>query len=136
MKVANLQIHKLNLHWWKLCDNTSNSNSHYLPVLATLGDVTQIGLFLFLVASPKVAKASTVMTVACCCHRQFRFANFANVNDRLVVCISSWTSFKLLKSSLDGISLLYFKWTVWSKNFVSDVQKCPTNESTLLEVFV
>jgi hypothetical protein len=49
--------------------------------LAPLRDVTQIGLFLFLVASPKVAKASTVMTVACYCHRQFRLANFANVND-------------------------------------------------------
>jgi hypothetical protein len=28
--------------------------------LATLGDATEIGLFLFLVAPPKVAKASTV----------------------------------------------------------------------------
>jgi hypothetical protein len=40
-------------------------------VLATLGDVTQIGLFLFLVMPPKVVKANTVavpkVTVACCC---------------------------------------------------------------------
>jgi hypothetical protein len=35
--------------------------------LATLGDVTQMGLFLFFVASPKVAKASTV-SCSCRCH--------------------------------------------------------------------
>jgi len=63
--------------------NAGKSDSHYLLALATLGDATQIGLFLFLVASPKVAKASTVMTVACRCCQQFCFTNFANVNDSL-----------------------------------------------------
>jgi hypothetical protein len=33
--------------------------------LATLGDVTEIGSFLFFVALPKVAKAGTV--ICCCC---------------------------------------------------------------------
>jgi hypothetical protein len=32
--------------------------------LATLGDATQIGLFIFLVKLPKVAKGSSVL---CCC---------------------------------------------------------------------
>jgi hypothetical protein len=45
--------------------------------------MAQKGLFIFLVASPKVAKASTVMIVSCRCCRLFRFANFANVNDPL-----------------------------------------------------
>jgi hypothetical protein len=85
------------LHWWRLCNNTGDSNSHYLLALATLVDVTQIGWFLFLVASPKVAKASTVMTVPCCCRRQFCFANFANVNDPL-------TSFRYCKSILNFLS--------------------------------
>jgi hypothetical protein len=70
------------LNWRRLCDDASDSNSHYLLALTTLGDVTQIGLFLFLVASPKVAKASTLMTVTCCCHQGFLFASFANVNDQ------------------------------------------------------
>jgi hypothetical protein len=61
--------------------NAGDSNSHYLLALATLGNTTQIGLVLFLVASPKVAKASTVMTVMCRCRRWFCFANFTNVND-------------------------------------------------------
>jgi hypothetical protein len=79
----NLKLSKLKLcfHWRRLWDNTDNSDSHYLLALATLGNATQIGLFLFLVASPKVAKASTVITVACRCRRGFHFANFANVND-------------------------------------------------------
>jgi hypothetical protein len=41
-----------------------------------LGDVTQIGLFLFLVTPPKVAKASTVL---CHCRWHYR-AYFANGN--------------------------------------------------------
>jgi hypothetical protein len=70
------------LNWQRLYDDASDSNSHYLLALTTLGDVTQVGLFLFLVASPKVAKASTVMTVACRCCQGFCFASFANVNDQ------------------------------------------------------
>ncbi len=48
--------------------------------LATLGDATQIGLYLFFVVSPKVAKASTV---SCSCRsrcRQRYRLTFANVN--------------------------------------------------------
>jgi hypothetical protein len=60
----------------KVCDNAGDSVSHYLLALATLGDVTQIGLFLFLVMLPKVAKTSTVtlpkVTVACRFRQQFR----------------------------------------------------------------
>jgi hypothetical protein len=37
--------------------------------LATLGGTTQIGLFLFLVVLPKVAKAITVL---CCCPLHYR----------------------------------------------------------------
>jgi hypothetical protein len=55
------------LHWQRLCDNAGHSISHYLLALATLVNATQIGLFLFLVTSPKKAKASTVMTVECRC---------------------------------------------------------------------
>ncbi len=53
------------LHWERLHTNAGYSDSHYLLALATLGNATQIGLFLFLVLSPKVAKASTV---SCRCH--------------------------------------------------------------------
>jgi hypothetical protein len=56
---------KLCLHWQRLCDNAGDSDSYYLLALATLGDATQIGFFLFLAASPKVAKASTV-SCRCC----------------------------------------------------------------------
>jgi hypothetical protein len=48
--------------------------------LATLGDATQIGLYLFFVVSPKVANASTV---SCSCRsrcRQRYRLTFANVN--------------------------------------------------------
>jgi hypothetical protein len=55
------------LHWQRLRDNAGDSDGHYLLVLAPLGDVTQIGLFLFLVTLPEVANASTVMTAVCLC---------------------------------------------------------------------
>ncbi len=46
---------------------TMTCNSHYicaiLLALATLGGSTQIGSFLFFVAPPKVAKASTAVAV-------------------------------------------------------------------------
>ncbi len=48
------------LHWQRLRDNASDSDIHYLLALATLGNVTQIGLFLFMLLCPKVAKASTI----------------------------------------------------------------------------
>ncbi len=53
------------LHWRRLRDNAGDSDSHYLLALATLGDETQIGLFLFLASLPKVAKASTVPCRCC-----------------------------------------------------------------------
>ncbi len=59
------------LHLQRLCDNAGNSDSHHKLALATLGNMTQIRLFLFLVVPPKVAKASTVtspkVTVRCRC---------------------------------------------------------------------
>ncbi len=57
------------LHWLRLQNNAGDSDSHYVLALATLGDVTQIGLFLFLVLLPKVAKASTI---SCRCLWWFR----------------------------------------------------------------
>jgi hypothetical protein len=84
------QLFKLYLHWQKLCDNTGDIDSHYLLAFATLGDTTQIGLLLFLVKSPKVAKACTIMTVTCCCRKQFCFANLANVNDPLQFSVFSF----------------------------------------------
>ncbi len=56
---------KLCLHWQRLRDNAGDSDSHYLLALATLDDTTKIGLYLFIVASPKVAMASTVSCHGC-----------------------------------------------------------------------
>jgi hypothetical protein len=48
---------------------SDNANPTLPPLtLASLGGTTQIGLDLFCVASPKVAKASTGVTIACHCH--------------------------------------------------------------------
>jgi len=47
--------------------------------MATLGDATLKGLFLFLFASPKVAKASTVTVLLL----TVLLTNFTNVNDPL-----------------------------------------------------
>jgi hypothetical protein len=41
------------LHWQTLGDNNGNSDNHYLFALATLGDMTQIGLFLFMSLRPR-----------------------------------------------------------------------------------
>jgi hypothetical protein len=46
-------------------NNTGNSDSHHILALATLDDATQIGLFLFLVELPKVAKANTLHRQRC-----------------------------------------------------------------------
>ncbi len=51
--------------------------------LATLGDLTQIGLFLFFVVPPKVAKASTSASVT----GVIKLA-FANVNIAYLRCFS------------------------------------------------
>jgi hypothetical protein len=42
-----------------------------LLALATLGDATPIGLFIFSVPLPNVTKASTVVAVMCQCHQHF-----------------------------------------------------------------
>ncbi len=51
-----------------------------LLALATLGGVTQIGLFLFLVALPKVAKASAVSCRCSWWQRHHYCVTFANAN--------------------------------------------------------
>jgi hypothetical protein len=102
------------LHWWRLHDNASDSDSHYLLALATLGNTTQIGLFLFLVTSPKVDKASTVRTVTCRCHRQFCFANFANVNDP-----SQWNIIKIMVTYFNEKMWFFSKYQVSSGNDIS-----------------
>jgi len=43
--------------------NTECDSNTFVLALATLGITTEIGSFLFVVAPPKVAKASTVVTV-------------------------------------------------------------------------
>ncbi len=74
-KVDCLRCNRLCLHWQRLWNYAGNSDSHHILALATLGNMTQIRLFLFLVVPPKVAKASTVtspkVTVACLCHWRF-----------------------------------------------------------------
>ena len=62
-----------------MCDNASNSDSKLLA-LATYGSATQIGLLLFLVASPKVAEASSLLSLSL----TVLLTNFANVNDPLL----------------------------------------------------
>jgi hypothetical protein len=44
-----------------------------------LGKVTEIEMILSL-SLPKVAKASKILAVACCCHRLYRLKYNANVN--------------------------------------------------------
>ncbi len=53
-------------------DNASNSDKRAAR--------QKIGLFLFFVASPKVAKASTIVAVACHCRQRNRLKFNANVN--------------------------------------------------------
>ena len=72
-----------------LATMTCDSNMLVLS-LATLGSTTEIGSFLFVVVLPKLAKASTVVTVTRLlrdCHASLSLTvlliNFANVNDHL-----------------------------------------------------
>jgi hypothetical protein len=72
-----------------------------LLALATLGGATQIGLFLFLVASPKVAKASAV-SCRCRWRQRHRYrVTFANVNTALHCSIKHKT-----KKGLKGLCLI------------------------------
>jgi hypothetical protein len=64
-----------------LHDNSGNSDSHYLLSLATLDDATQIGLFLFLVALPKVAKATTV---SCRCRFRLQTLPMETIHNSVV----------------------------------------------------
>jgi hypothetical protein len=43
---------------------TATRDSHYLLALATLGEATEIGSFLFYVVLPRVAKASTSVSLS------------------------------------------------------------------------
>jgi hypothetical protein len=56
---------------------TSDSDTHVLA-LATLGEVTEI--IILSVALPKVAKASTIVTVMCCWHWHYHLKYSANVH--------------------------------------------------------
>jgi len=47
---------------------------------ATLGGTTKDRNDPICVTSPKVAKASTLVTVACCCPWRYHLKNIANVN--------------------------------------------------------
>ncbi len=45
----------------------------YLLILANRNDPISV-------ATPKVAKASTIVAVTCCCRQRYRLKYFANVN--------------------------------------------------------
>jgi hypothetical protein len=72
------------LHWRSLLAKllaTATRDSHMIIlVLATLDSATQIGSFLFFVAPPKVAKASTVT----CCHRHHNMSMCVTVTGIIV----------------------------------------------------
>ncbi len=78
-----MQLHNANLkacvHWRHFLVKMIVTATNYLLALATLGDVTQIGLFLFYAAPPKVAKASTLSVAATVAIA----LNFANGNTAL-----------------------------------------------------
>jgi hypothetical protein len=65
---------KVRLHWrcfflQRYCRQQQHAN-HYLPALATLGDATQIGSFLFLSCRPRWPRQVQV----CCCHMSLSLA--------------------------------------------------------------
>jgi hypothetical protein len=79
----------------------THDSGSYLLALAALGRATQIGLLLFLVASPKVAKASSLLSLS--------LTNFANVNDPLLGkkhknCNSIYGTLIGLHHPLDGVT--------------------------------
>jgi len=67
------------LHWRTLGDNNGDSDNHYLFALATLGDMTQIGLFLFMSLRPRWPRQ---VSNDCRCRLCYHLM-FANVNDPL-----------------------------------------------------
>jgi hypothetical protein len=63
---------------------TVTRDMHYCTCLGNLGQSDrEIGSFLFLVVLPKVANASTIVTVACHCHQHFCLKIIANVHKPL-----------------------------------------------------
>jgi hypothetical protein len=81
--------------------------------LATLGDATQIGLFLFLVALPKVAKASTVALP--------KVAKASTVALPKVAKASTVAPPKVTVTVADGFSKGSFTLAIWVGNFA---QRC------------
>ncbi len=80
--------------------------------LATLGDTTQIGLFLFFVVLPKVAKASTGLSLSHVIVVSVIAPTFANVNLTL----------QLVKSGKDlWIESLIGIWLLGIKSRVPDI---------------
>ncbi len=61
-----------NIHWQSLLGRYHITILPCLLALASLGGATQIGLVLFCVTSPKVAKVSTVVIITCHCHLHFQ----------------------------------------------------------------
>ena len=75
------------LHWQRLDDNASDSDSHYLLALSTLGDATQKGLFPFLSLRPRWPRQ---VSNDCRCRRHYHVA-FTNVNDPLTAWVQRCT---------------------------------------------
>ncbi len=65
---------------WQNCRQQRHSTVTTVLALATLGTATQIGLFQFFVASPKVAKASTRVLLSRVIFTGVIMPTFANVN--------------------------------------------------------
>jgi hypothetical protein len=53
------------LHWRRLCDNTGDNDIHHCTSHGHLGRCDTDRIVSIYVASPKVAMASTMVTVAC-----------------------------------------------------------------------
>ena len=63
------------------CDIATRYRFPYFPCLCDKDRIIYI-----YVVPPKVAKASTIMTVACCCCWHYCLKNIANVNTALYLC--------------------------------------------------
>ncbi len=68
------------LHWRRLHDNASNSDSYYLLALATLGVATKNRNIPICVASPMVAKESTISVAVAGIIAGIIILTFANGN--------------------------------------------------------
>jgi hypothetical protein len=63
---------------------TAVCDSHYCTCLGFFGQHNTNKIISMCAALPNVAKASTVLSVACCCCQSFNGKNFANVRDSLL----------------------------------------------------